>query len=305
MSLSLTCRCGARFEVEETFAGQEVTCPQCQAPVKAPSLVHGPIRTSDFAIGSVVLALVGAFTIVGTLAAIVLGGIAIIRIQRNRQRLAGMGYAVAGIVLGVLFTALTTLAVSTGEVFGIGEQLRQRQLAGHVRDDADLEIVEGGADGFSITRPSHDWVVAKDELKHDLDEQMEDLVLVHRRRDAVVVVKSLGFNFQSADHFADDYLKELSKKAPDDPEAGFQRVSDVKLRDKSKLPPKDGAERVEMRVAIKVLGQPWMLLVRFIRTQDSHMYVVVGRAHVRVFKQLENYMEQMMDSFEPRAADQR
>src|ERR1700730_6793465 len=100
MSLSLTCRCGTHFEVEESFAGQEVTCPQCQQPVKAPAAARGPIRTCDFAIASLVLALVGAFPVVGTVAAILLGIVSIIRIHRNRQRLAGMGYAVSGIVCG-------------------------------------------------------------------------------------------------------------------------------------------------------------------------------------------------------------
>src|SRR5437588_8567681 len=110
MSLTLTCPCGTRFEVDETFAGHDVTCPQCQAPVKAPAAARGAVHTSDFAIASLVLALVGAFTIVGTVVAIILGAVAIVRIQKNRPRQAGMGYAVAGIVRGVLFCGLTLVA---------------------------------------------------------------------------------------------------------------------------------------------------------------------------------------------------
>ena len=30
MPLSLTCDCGARFELEEALAGQSVSCPECQ-----------------------------------------------------------------------------------------------------------------------------------------------------------------------------------------------------------------------------------------------------------------------------------
>src|SRR4051812_13283476 len=56
MALSLTCACGARFEVEDTLAGQEVSCPECQQPLKAPALQRVPLRTSGFALASAQLA---------------------------------------------------------------------------------------------------------------------------------------------------------------------------------------------------------------------------------------------------------
>src|ERR1700680_726121 len=106
MPLSLTCDCGARFEVEDTLAGQTVACPECQAPLKAPGGQLPPLRTSTLALASVVCALVGAFTLVGTVAAVVLGVVAVVGILRQRDRLAGLGFAVFGIVAGVLFTGL-------------------------------------------------------------------------------------------------------------------------------------------------------------------------------------------------------
>src|SRR5262245_31500652 len=117
MPLSLSCRCGAQFEVEETLAGQAVTCPECQRSLKAPGLRRGPVATSGLAIASLVLALVGAFTLVGTLAAIVCGVLAIVQVSRHRDRLAGLGFATFGIILGVAFTTLTLFAVSRGELF--------------------------------------------------------------------------------------------------------------------------------------------------------------------------------------------
>src|SRR6516164_8034723 len=102
MPLSLICACGARIELEDALAGQEVACPECQQPLKAPAgdAQAQPMRTSGLAIASLVLAVTGAFTVVGTLAAVVLGLAAVGFILRRRDRLAGLGYAVAGIAIG-------------------------------------------------------------------------------------------------------------------------------------------------------------------------------------------------------------
>src|SRR5262245_10948275 len=141
MPLSLSCRCGAQFEVEETLAGQVVTCPECQRSLRAPSLRRGPVYTSGLAIASLVLALVGAFTLVGTLAAIVSGLLAIIQISRHRDRLAGIGFAAFGITLAVVFTTLTLFAVSRGELFGVGDQVRVRVLGSRLEYNEPLELV--------------------------------------------------------------------------------------------------------------------------------------------------------------------
>ncbi len=300
MSLTLTCRCGTRFEVDETFGGQEVTCPQCQSPVKAPATVRGAIHTCDFAIASLVLALVGAFTVVGTLAAVVLGFVSIVRIQRNRQRLAGMGYAISGIVFGVVFTAICLFAISTGEVFGIGGQLRKQQLAGRVQDDPELEVVHEGQ--FSITRPSHDWAVAKKEL---MDEMQIDpaLLLVHMRRDAYVEVDLAGFLDASADTSAEQVLEHYRKEDRDEAaeRSMLPKVSEVKLRDKTILPIKNGQERVDLLIDMRVLGQPWTFLVRVVKVRGGQTYVLSARAPVRVFRQMEQEMRRVLDSFEPKS----
>ena len=124
MALTLSCSCGANFEVEDTFAGQTVSCPECQASLKAPAVVRGPLRTSGLAVASMVLALVGAFTFVGTLAAVLCGLAALVSIGRSGGRRAGVGFALFGVVAGVLFTGLTLFAYSTGELFGVGDQVR-------------------------------------------------------------------------------------------------------------------------------------------------------------------------------------
>src|SRR5581483_3531419 len=114
MALSLSCPCGAAFEVEDTFAGQGIACPDCGRALRVPLPRPPQLRTSGFAVASVVLALVGAFTVVGTAVAAVLGAVALASIARHRDRLSGAGFAVLGIVLGVGLTAVTGFAFSRG-----------------------------------------------------------------------------------------------------------------------------------------------------------------------------------------------
>src|SRR5260370_31071104 len=103
MALALTCVCGARFELDDTLAGQKITCPECQQTLKAPALRSMPPRTSALALASVVLALLGAFSGIGSAAAAVLGGMALARIGRQRERLAGVGLALFGLIAGIAF----------------------------------------------------------------------------------------------------------------------------------------------------------------------------------------------------------
>jgi hypothetical protein len=129
MSLSVSCSCGARFEVEESYAGETINCPDCDNPLVVPELERVPLRTSGFAVASLILGLVGAFTIVCTLAAIALGTVGLVNIARNPDRVTGKGYAVLGIVVGVLFTGLSVFAYSRGELYGL-EKLIPRTFKG-------------------------------------------------------------------------------------------------------------------------------------------------------------------------------
>src|SRR5688572_1436505 len=103
MSISLTCSCGARLEVDAKFAGQTIACPDCHKPLAVTPPPPPPKRTSGLALSSLLLALVGAFTVVGSLAAIVLGAIAYRRIPKQAG-VTGQSYAKAGMILGAAFT---------------------------------------------------------------------------------------------------------------------------------------------------------------------------------------------------------
>ena len=74
---------GPRLEIDEKFLGKDIPCPDCARPLptKAPPTpppldLPDQHRTSGLAILSLALALVGAFTLVGTLAAVVFGWLA-------------------------------------------------------------------------------------------------------------------------------------------------------------------------------------------------------------------------------------
>src|SRR5262249_7929426 len=119
----LTCACGARFEVDETLAGREVACPECQQPVKVPPRQQAS-RTRGLALASLTFALLGAFT-PGTLVAVLLGVAALRSIARSRGRLTGAGFAIFGIVLGLLLGFLTVFASPFGN---LADRLRERAL---------------------------------------------------------------------------------------------------------------------------------------------------------------------------------
>src|SRR5579862_2332346 len=139
MSITLACDCGTRFEVEDTLTGQTVACPECQQPIKAPASQRPAVRTSILAIASVICALAGAFTLVGTAAAVVLGVLAVIGIVRQRDRLAGLGFASFGIVAGVLFTGLTVLAFTQAGALGFTNWARAKALEPIVDSSGPLE----------------------------------------------------------------------------------------------------------------------------------------------------------------------
>ena len=166
MPLSLICDCGARFEVEDALAGQTVSCPECQQPLKAPAAQRPTLRTSGFALASFLLAMVGALTVVGTIAAVVLGAVAVVAILRNRERVAGLGFASCGIVLGLVFTTLSLWMLTTGELFGLPSSMRSFQMADQLEPADPKAPLAIKQNGFSLTRPSFRWVKAKKEFQY-------------------------------------------------------------------------------------------------------------------------------------------
>ncbi len=219
----LTCACGTRFEVDDTLAGQEVLCPECQQPLRAPARQRPPQVTSGWALASVVLALVGAFTVLGTVVAVLLGLIALAQIARHRERLTGAGFAVLGIGLGVLFTGLTLFALSSSDLFGLEGLVRERTLAQQVDTSGPMEIVRG-AKGFAITRPSEKWGQVSGNQSDDPAvsplQRDRDLLLLQAARYAFLDVRTRPRgHFRTLDQCQDDILAEF--EAPHRPPSPF------------------------------------------------------------------------------------
>jgi Domain of unknown function (DUF4190) len=300
MTLSLTCSCGARLEIDEKFAGQTIHCPDCQQSLQAPPpAARAPRRTSGFAVASFVLALVGAFTLVGTLLAIVLGALALFDIRRQRERVAGRGYAIAGIVLGAVLTALSLFVYIKVELFGLDGLMREPQWAGKLDFNGPLEIMRS-QEGFAITRPSDQWGVYNDPLFGFANHVPLDLLLVNVTEGAYILCRR---------HIVPDQwsLERCQDKALEDfrdadlisgPSKPRHRASQFDARPVKHLPTVHDTEAVEMMVDKTVGGRRRTYLVRVIKKQgDNQMYLVAGGTSPDRFSRLEPQLRKALDSF--------
>ena len=303
----LTCDCGARFEVDDALAGQDITCPECQQPLKAPARASAPPRTSGLALASVVLALVGAFTVVGTTAAVVLGSIALVRIRRHRDRLAGAGFAVFGVVAGLAFTTLTLFALSKDELFGLGGWVRERTMAGQVDTTGPLQI--NTSDGASITRPSEKWGRVRSGQGEDPAvgglQQDRDLLLLNVSRYAYVDVKAdRNNNGLDLNAYQTLVMAELQPRRQIgwEEEQPFGTVGEPQLVGPARDFRAGDALVREFSVKLRRGGQVWRFLMRIYRKTDdpgrtTPIYVVRGYTQQRRFRQHEAELRRAMDSF--------
>jgi hypothetical protein len=298
MPLPITCACGARFDADEALAGREALCPECQQPVAVPAADREPPRTSLLALASATLALVGAFTILGTVVAAFLGLAGLISVSRNRDRVAGAGLATFGLVAGVAFTALTLFALSSGELYGLGSMANLQELGDEVDTSGPMEVVVAGK-RFAITRPSSKWGRARQNTVSDvianqlLDEP--DLLLIQPSRYLFVEAK-VADGGTSLDHCRDEVLAALISGHDDIP--GFQ-VRNIKptLRETKQLPADGWAERREFVIDVRCGAQPWTMLVRLQKSTGGTVYVTRAYTQRRRFAPAEAEMRRALDSF--------
>jgi len=299
MALSLACPCGARFEVEDTLAGQMVSCPECQQSVRAPLPDQTKLRTSGYALGSVILALVGAFTIVGTLAAVILGVFALVSISRQRDRLGGTGYAVFGIAAGAVFTVLSLFLYASFELFDVDGALRSGILSSEIDYSGGYEITRP-LKGYAITRPTPKWGVARDSLVRQLELEC-DLLLVNAVKDCYVEVLIVEMGAWSLEQFEDEVIKSYQENQTRGAGAArnaSQTLSDFKLRDRRLLPPAEGMRSAELLIDVRVGGQDTTFLDRTVREEHgTRAFRVRAWAARRRFPRSEIEMRRALDSF--------
>src|SRR5262245_4158783 len=271
MSTVLTCDCGARFEVDVYRTGQPIRCPECSQSLQV--VAHGkpPRRPSWLALGSLGLVLLGAFTVIGSLAGTALGVASLVHLRRHRDRLAGAGFAVTAIVLGFAMTALTLTLFRSPDVPPVAAWLRARTLTGQV-DPADSSLVSSRDEVCRLAVPRDTWLRVKatatvDPALEDLQKN-RDVVLMHGKArayaDVTLDAEAAGMPDLVGSHAA--IVKDLHRTRPaligDDEAAIPARPRFV--RD-AHLDPIDGHEGREWLLDLARGGQTWRILVRAYR----------------------------------------
>ncbi len=297
MTISLTCACGAHLEVDDTFAGQTINCPDCQRPIATPRPERVGLQTSGLALASLTLALVGAFTLFGTLLAILLGALALRAMARHPDRLTGKGYAVAGIGLGVFFTGLTAFALSSVEVFH--NVLGRLQWAGKL-DYAGGDEVIRKTEGFAIKRPSPRWGVKRSDRPEDAH-IWDDLVMVNVDEDAhlVCIAQQLAgeTTLDQCRHQAQAEFREQDK-AGIFGKPGFLRRGVVEVLETRHPPPVQNMDMVEILLDKRLAGQERRFVMRVIKDRASNTaFVLIGGARKSNFARIEPEIRKAMESF--------
>jgi hypothetical protein len=298
MPLPVTCACGAKFDAEEALAGKEMPCPDCQEPVSIPAVDRQPRRTSMLALWSAILALVGAFTVLGTLIASVLGLAGLIHVSRNRERIAGAGLATFGLVAGIVFTGLTLFALSSKELFGLGSPTRLGQLGDEVDVSGPLEVRVVDR-GFSLTRPSVRWGKSLLNFVNDpiagqlVDEP--DLLLINPGRYLFVEAR-LEEGADSLDNCVPTLLAAMQTGNRELRALGNRNVRPT-VRETKALPPAGWQERRELLVDVRCGSQAWTMLMRLQKSRNGEIYVTRAYTQRRRFAPAEAELREVLDSF--------
>jgi hypothetical protein len=298
MPLPTTCGCGARFDADEALAGKETTCPECHEPVSVAPADAAPPLTSLLALSSAVLTLVGAFTVVGTAVAALLGVAGLVQISRSRGRLAGAGLATFGLVAGSALTVLTLFALSSGELLGLGSPTHLGMLAHEVKTTGPLEVVVAEK-GFAMTRPSVSWGRAINDDVEDVivGELLDDpdLLLVQPARYLFVEAR-VADDKVSLDRCADEVLNNLRAGRHDIPLLVRREVR-PRVRETRQLPADGWAERRELVVDVQCGSQPWTMLVRLQKSAAGEFYITRAYTQRRRFSQVQPELRLVLDSF--------
>jgi hypothetical protein len=292
-TVAVTCACGAYLEIDAKFAGQRVPCPDCQKPVEVPSLER--TRTSGLALASLLVGLIGAFTLVGNIVAIVLGAIGLRSIARNPKELAGRRVALTGMVVGAVGLAISISAFFWADRLGLDGLVRELAWAGKFEHHSSLKVQDKG---FALTRPSFHWGVYH--LPESDSDRKIDLILVQPREDAYVTAfihwldRIDDFDTPKAwTEFAGrDLIKLLAGKT-------LTSRPPCKVHPSKVLDTKGPFEAIEMVVDVTLPGQERKFLVRLMRKQGDFRTAVVAAGTRRArFERLEAQLRSILDTLE-------
>jgi hypothetical protein len=249
-------------------------------------------------LASVLLGVTLTFTVVGTILAVILGCVGLVSIARNRDRVTGAGYAVFGIAWGLIFTGVTLMALTRGELFGL-DQLRQQILGGEVDLTGPMEVIRE-KDGFAITRPGSRWGVAKQSLLQRLAPDAS-LLLANVLKDSYLSVTAQVTGPIGMAHWRESVVKGFNEAPPDKVFGNGPnnpRLRQFKVREVHALAPVDGAETEEIILDGREMGQARTYVVRIIKDDKNRkVYFIYAWAQSRRFPEVQPELRKAMDSF--------
>jgi hypothetical protein len=312
MQITLTCDCGARFHLDDLLVGQKVACPECGQPLEVPATAAAAQpRLCFYSLASIVLALLGAFTLIGTTAAMVLGGLALVQIRRRKTQLTGTRLALAGIFLGGTLTGLTVFLLAHPDRIPLDAWLRQRTMAGQVDASALREVLSRDGN-VRLDRPDDGWgqvlsAHSEDPAVGELQKR-RDLLLVHVGLHAFLDVGKLDGSdepLSSRELQIREDLQPTRRSLLGEEDDPFARtVSAPKLvQNPHDLPDVGDWAAREWIFDLPRGAQTWRFLIRGYKKKSQPnplvmepVYVVRGYAPKRRFAQVEKDLRATMDS---------
>jgi len=313
MSLTLTCECGARFEVDEVWAGKEIPCPDCGAKTRAPTLetqLASVERPSWLALLALTCVIIGAFTLVGTLVGSLMAAVALIR------RLPGAGIAWLALLGGLGLSGLTSALFAYPEQLPLGSWVRYQLLTAQVETRGPLQI-RSPDQLVQLTRPKTNWGQARSNRLADPtvgDLQLEsDLLLVRLSDRAYVDLRRIdGRGDQQLSSLGDLLMSELSgagvQRAIDDfdDRPGRRRSAPVASAEQLRTAPlerDDDREGREWLFEVRRGSKNWRFLIRAYRQVGERqvtrpIYLLRGYAPAGRFAEREKELRAILDSFQ-------
>jgi hypothetical protein len=291
MPIAVTCSCGARLEIDDKFAGQSIPCPDCHKPILAQPPLPPPTRTSGLAVLSLLMAIVGAFTIVGTLAAMACGAIAYRQLTRKRSNVGGVRIAQAGMILGAVFTVLAVAAYGSRSLLGVDSLLRRYLWANRLEYKDPLAVTKplpNFGSVYSLERPSLNWGVCKENSQRQNDVLMyvdlrDDAYIlwmtdrIDPQDDAAIIRDRAVQLFQSS-----DYTKMIGKLPEQTPEP--RNISND-----------NNVQEFFLDVVLSGIPRTFLFWVK--REGNNYINVLVCGTRTHRFRHLDSVFRQTIDSF--------
>lgn len=306
MPISLTCACGAKLEIDDAFAGKVIPCPDCQRPLTTvpapppPPVARPDQRTSMLAIFSVVVALAGAYTLIGGLIAAGLGFVALGQIERSEGKLAGRRLALAGLAVGLGFAALMGLLLVLRLPANVSGFLRAVEWAGR------LDYSRTSIDKL-IPQTPRAW--GKLSIKASDADRRDDLLLYNPFEDSHFVMLKLVIDDRNLRDDTgrrqaalraledSDLVRVLLGQPPGRDGDGLHRPKPPSFTEVKETDYKDTGGWTQFYFSIRLGSQERTLLVRY-KMLDEKFCVLCGVTRDSDFARLRPELETMMKSFQ-------